>query len=301
MTLEPALRRFEPASDQELVRELWLASMPSSWPVLPAGIAMLEDGFVALDGERTVGFAAVDLAGSVPLVLVAPACQRTGIGTALIDAALARLRAAGVGEASAGNGGAGYIWPGVPLSVPGAADFFAATGWRTGYDTLDLVADLSEYRPPASTDELAGRAGVRIARARKADASAVLAFEAAQFPSWLPWFEVEPERALLARDQAGQVAGTLLFDGPGAATVYEPMLGPRAGTIGCVGVAPPLHGRGIGTALVARASELLRDAGTGNCHISWAARESFYVNVGYRPWQRYRGFRRPTGTPGHST
>ncbi len=33
------------------------------------------------------------------------------------------------------------------------------------------------------------------------------------------------------------------------------MLGPQAGTIGCVGVAPNLQGRGIGTAMVARASD----------------------------------------------
>jgi hypothetical protein len=35
--------------------------------------------------------------------------------------------------------------------------------------------------------------------------------------------------------------------------------------------------------MVARASELLRDAGTGVCHISWTEREWFYRRVGYRP------------------
>ena len=34
------------------------------------------------------------------------------------------------------------------------------------------------------------------------------------------------------------------------------MLGPAAATIGCVGVVPPLHGRGIGTAPVIQASQL---------------------------------------------
>jgi predicted N-acetyltransferase YhbS len=71
------------------------------------------------------------------------------------------------------------------------------------------------------------------------------------------------------------------------------MLGPAAGTIGCVGVAPPWEGRGIGTALVVRASELLRDAGTGICHISWTTRESFYRRAGYQPWRRYAMFSCP--------
>ena len=78
----------------------------------------------------------------------------------------------------------------------------------------------------------------------------------------------------------------MLLDGPGAYTVYEPTLGPAAATISCVGVAPQMEGRGIGTALVARASEILRDRGAGTCHIGWTVRESFYTRAGYRPWRR---------------
>ena len=62
-------------------------------------------------------------------------------------------------------------------------------------------------------------------------------------------------------------------------------------------MAPHLHGRGIGTAMVARASQILRGAGTGTCHIGWTVRESFYVRAGYRAWRRYRMFRRATGRP----
>jgi predicted N-acetyltransferase YhbS len=48
--------------------------------------------------------------------------------------------------------------------------------------------------------------------------------------------------------------------------------------------------RGIGTAMVAGASELLREAGTRNCHIGWTTRESFYRRAGYQPWRRYAMF-----------
>jgi predicted N-acetyltransferase YhbS len=85
----------------------------------------------------------------------------------------------------------------------------------------------------------------------------------------------------------------LLLHGPGAQTVLAPLLGPAAGTIGCVGVAAARQGEGIGTALVARASETLRDAGTRTCHIGWTTRESFYRRAGYRPWRRYAMFTRP--------
>jgi GNAT superfamily N-acetyltransferase len=98
---------------------------------------------------------------------------------------------------------------------------------------------------------------------------------------------------LVVRDRAGAVVGTLLFRGPLGATIYEPLLGPEAGTIGCVGVAAPARGAGVGSAMVARASELLRDAGTRACHIGWTRREEFYARLGYVPWRRYHMARRP--------
>ena len=120
----------------------------------------------------------------------------------------------------------------------------------------------------------------------------VLAFETAAFPDWVPWFERLDSSVLVARDRVGAVVGTLLFGGPPGATIYEPLLGPEAGTIGCVGVAPPALGAGVGSAMVARASELLRDAGTRACHIGWTRREQFYRRLGYAPWRRYHMARR---------
>ena len=102
-----------------------------------------------------------------------------------------------------------------------------------------------------------------------AERAEVLAFEAATFPEWVVWFERLDASVLVARDRAGGVMGTLLFSGPPGATIYEPMLGRDAGTIGCVGVAAAVRGAGVGSAMVARASELLRDAGTRACHIGW--------------------------------
>ena len=81
------IRPYAPAADREWAQRLWAAAMPSWWPVLPAGIAMIADGLVAEVGAGPVGLAAVDLAGSVPLILVHPVCQGRGIGTGLLAAA----------------------------------------------------------------------------------------------------------------------------------------------------------------------------------------------------------------------
>jgi GNAT superfamily N-acetyltransferase len=287
------IRPFAGAADLGWAERLWVAAMPPSWPLLPAGIAMLAGGVVAEAGTGPVGLAAVDMAGSVPLILVHPSCQGRGIGAGLLAAAVGVLRAGGAREVHAGSGGSRYIWPGVPRDLPGAVAFFTAQGWRHGYDTLDLTADLARYQPPPAAARRAAGAAVSLALASGNDLAEVLAFEAAAFPQWLRWFSTWQEGILIARDSGGTIAGTLLLDGPGAETVFAPMLGPEAGTIGCVGVAPPLQGRGIGTAMVIRASQILSQAGTRVCHIGWASSESFYRRAGYQPWRRYAMFAAP--------
>jgi GNAT superfamily N-acetyltransferase len=135
--------------------------------------------------------------------------------------------------------------------------------------------------------------GVAITRASDADLGDVQAFEVAAFPSWARWFAGDPATILLARDRSQTIAGTLLIDGPGADTVFAPLLGRAAGTIGCVGVAPDRQGQGVGTALVTHASQLLGQAGVRTCHIGWTTRESFYRRAGYQPWRRYAMFSSP--------
>lgn len=288
------IRSFAPVADRESVEELWAAAMPPAWPVLPAGIAQLRAGLVAEAGSGLAGFVAVDAAGSIPLILVAPACQRRQIGTALLAAALAELRTGGATEVTAGSGGPFYIWPGVPHDLPGAIGFFASRGWQHTHDTVDLVTDLRQYRPPPAAYANAARNGIIISQAGRAELADVLAFEAATFPSWSHWFaESGHANILAARDDAGGIAGTLLLDGPDADSVFTPILGPAAGTIGCVGVTAARQGQGVGTALIARASEILREAGTRNCHIGWTTRESFYCHAGYQPWRRYAMFSAP--------
>jgi GNAT superfamily N-acetyltransferase len=281
------IRPYRPAADCPWVEELWAAAMPPAWPVLRAGIAALTEGLVAESGAGPVGFAAVDRAGSIPLILVQPRAQHRGVGTRLLAETADVLRAAEVTRVQAASGGSSYIWPGVPRDIPGAVPFFVACGWRHSHDVVDMIADLGRYRPPDLTGQRRAEPEIRLIRASQADTDAVLAFENSTFPSWVRWFEATGEHILTARDANADIAGTLLFDGPGADTVFAPMLGPAVGTIGCVGVTPRLHGRGIGTALVVHASQLLSQAGTRACHIGWTTRESFYRRCGYQAWRRY--------------
>jgi GNAT superfamily N-acetyltransferase len=126
------IRPFAAAADRAWVRLLWQAAMPPSWPVLPpAGIGQFGEGLAAQTGHVRVGFAALETAGSIPLILVEPGYQRRGIGTGLPEAALQQVRAGTASSVTAGSGGAAYIWPGVPRDLPAAVRFFASRGGGT--------------------------------------------------------------------------------------------------------------------------------------------------------------------------
>ena len=153
------------------------------------------------------------------------------------------------------------------------------------------MTDLARYPPTARRVRARREQGITITRG--ADMTSLLAFESATFPSWTRWFSRPEGDIPIARGRPGNIAGTVLLAGPGAGAVFAPMPGPAAGTIGCAGVAPPRQGHGIGAALVVRASEILRQAGTRNCHIGWTTRESFYRRAGCQPWRRYAMFSSP--------
>ncbi len=304
------LRALDPKRDRPVLERLWEAALGPVWPLLPGALGIVGDGLVAElgrgrggggrmrsggdPGGRVVGVVVVDPAGSIPLLLVDPEYQRRGIGTRLLEAGMAWLGELGATTVGLGSGGDDYIWPGVPDDLPGAVGFFEARGWGFEHTVIDLVADLREYQAPAGVGERAELAGVSIEVMAEPERAEVMAFEVATFPDWVVWFERLDSSVLVARDRAGAIVGTLLFRGPLGATIYEPLLGPAAGTIGCVGVAAPARGAGVGSAMVARASELLRDAGTRACHIGWTRREEFYARLGYVPWRRYHMARRPT-------
>jgi GNAT superfamily N-acetyltransferase len=293
------LRDLDPLRHRPGLERLWMAALRDVWPVLPAGLDFLRTGVVAEVAGEPVGVVCIEAGddgeGGVQLLLVDPAVQRRRIGTRLLEAGIERLRAGGATSVALGSGGHDYLWPGVPDDLPAAAGFFAARGWRLDDSVIDLTADLRGYRAPAGVGERPGRAGVSIEVMAERDRAEVFAFEAATFPHWMVSFERLGASVLVARGRTGAVVGTLLFSGPPGATIYEPLLGPAAGTIGCVGVADAARGAGVGSAMVARASERLRDAGTRACHIGWTRRERFYARLGYRRWRRYHMARRRLG------
>jgi GNAT superfamily N-acetyltransferase len=281
-----AVRAFDPTADRPALERLWAETLQSTWPVDPDALEVIRDGLVAERRSEVAGMVAVD-AGGIPLLVVAPSAQRTGVGSALHSAALELLRERGAERASLGRGGEEHLWPGVPANLPDAAAFFQAHGWAWDHVAIDLVRDLRGYVDPIGAVAGATKSGISLAAAAPGDLPEMLAFEEAHFPEWLVSFRRGDSSILAARDSEGTVLGTLLFRGPGPVSTFWRLLGADSAAIACVGVAEAAQGKGVGSALVARASELLRDAGARVCLIDWVVRTDFYRRVGYEPWREY--------------
>jgi len=306
------VRLFVAERDGAAAFALWQAALGATWPLTamqfrrvidPTGPAYGRAHFVAEDCSTILGFVATQLLppnsgaateGCLPVLLVAPTMWRRGIGTALHDHALAYLREQGTHHVQVG-GGSPRIWPGVPHNLPTALPFFQGRGWDFTETSHDLVRDLRDERialpSPQPTE------GITIAVAGAAEIPELLAFERREFPSWLGGY-AQIDRLgdhadfLIARRAGGPIIGALILFTPQSHptrsdVLWTRLLGDDCGGLGAVGVAADARRQGIGAALVARGSAVLRDRGVGQCCIGWTWLLDFYGRLGYRPWRSY--------------
>jgi len=281
-------------SDFEAVYAVWQAALGASWPItvdffrpyIQAG-----DRLVTERDGQVVGFAmtqnnAAHHEGTISLVMVRPENQRQGIGRQLQTAAVESLRAQGVVEIQLGHG---PFWPGVPVDLPAAVGFFKTCGWVFQDTNYDLAQDLSAYQTPLGILERVAEQGIEFRLASQADVGAILELEDRVFSYWAEFFHITAnaghyDKILGAWDGDTAVGALLLEAGPNH---WHQLLGDDMGTIGCVGVDDAYQGRGIGVAMTARASEILKAKGVRQCHVGWTDLLTFYGRLGYRVWRTF--------------
>lgn len=264
----------------------------------------------APDGQ-IIGFASAQInppsqPGSAPsgwllAIAVHPDRQRQGVGSALLRALIADLRAHGVGRLITG-GRYPRIFPGAPTDLPAAQPFFEKSGFHFDQTDFDLFRRLEDYAtPPAVTDRLRAE-GVAIRPATAEEVPEVLALNDREFAGWADTYRYvasvgDYADLLIARDPARGIVGSLIMVGPGSHparcdALWSAIVGPNIGGLGEVGVAASERGRGLGLALVAVGSEILKARGVGHCNIGYTTLVDFYGKLGYQVWRTYHIARR---------
>ncbi len=302
-------------ADRDLadVHRLWQAVFSSTWSLNQERLAKVLNGpepqhFVARINGQLVGFVATlqssqdtEKKGQLAALLVHPDMQRQGIGTALYDTAMTHFKTTGTNLVQLGSI-IPRFWPGIPTHLSAAVAFFRDRGWKPDETVYDISQDLSNYQTPTNIIQRTESEHITITSATSQNVTDVLAFEAKEFPHWLPLYErcaaLGDYRDLLAaREDDGRVVGTLIMYSPlshpkRADLIWQDILGENGGAIGAVGVDEQERGRGIGIALVAAASELQKQRNVQNCFIDWVVLTDFYAKVGYSKWREYFYYQR---------
>ena len=136
---------------------------------------------------------------------------------------------------------------------------------------------LDNYAAPPMVFDRIKQTGIQLVQATSIEAESILQFEAKNFPDWHQYFELSVkceafQDILLARGANGAILGTALVSDKQSTweangILWQQLLGNNAGAIGCLGVAEHNRGNGIGLAMAASATEILKKRGVSASYL----------------------------------
>lgn len=224
---------------------------------------------------------------------VRPDRQRRGLGTALFEAVLKFFRQAGRSEVLISPYVPNYFVPGVDLAAyPAAGPFLARLGFETISRPLSMDANLVnlEIGPEVQARQEALRSkGFLVRPLTAADVPAFLSFLAADMPA--DWRRHGQELLQsVARGDAtyDQITLALAAD---RIVGYAQFEGEHFGPFG---VAERYQGQGLGTVLLARTLERMRQHGHHNAWLLWTNDDAarLYARFGFRETRRFAVMRK---------
>lgn len=195
-----------------------------------------------------------------------------------------------------------HVFPGCPTEWQTLKDFLVVEGFEEGPEQFDVESDIASFHAMPFLHALMeqGKLVYEVRQAQLEDIPHLLMFLDREFPG--RWYfdtkrKVEREERsdfvhILCRLGEPQVLGfSITQDGshrfPIAGAVWKQSLGPNWGTLGPIGIAKSLRGKGLGGALLAGSLDMLRRQGVQKCLIDWTTLVEFYGQYGFSPTRKY--------------
>lgn len=257
-------------------------------------------GLIALKRRQVaMGNQPADQKGWISALVVDPAEQGKGLGSALLDEALTHLRRFSAEPVGIGSDPS-HFFPGIPFGCRPALDWFTRRGAIPGSPACDLATlEMASFEHPEAAQQAFSREpGVEYRPLAEGEQEALQAFMRQEFPGRWAW-EIDRhleergnlEDVMLALD-GGQIVGFARIHGPwsarfGPGIYWAPLFPGAHGGMGPIGVGAAQRGRGIGLGLLSSAIATLRDRGAQSAVIDWTQLVQFYGIVGFRPWKWY--------------
>ncbi|HOW71746.1 MAG TPA: GNAT family N-acetyltransferase [Phycisphaerae bacterium] len=222
--------------------------------------------------------------GWIPIVAVSPDHQRAGIGTALMEAALAYFRRHGRKRVwvCGGSGSApGYIFPGVDKDLyPGGLALFSKTGFRINRESESMAREIVDFEVDRFRAEAwATSDDVKVVSLVPELVQDFIEFLAESFPG--DW-----NTAARAKIRAGLLHEVLVAIVDGKVVGYCQWEGEHFGPFG---VRKDLRGRRVGAKLFIEAVQRIREADGRTVWFNWAEEKAarFYRRFGLKATRRF--------------
>jgi len=285
--------------DKDEIYQLWESILGDTWPVEKQSFDEVVFGqnsknFIVKNGSEIIGHLSVQINGetaAIVSILVEKIYQRKGAGTKLINVASEELKLKGIKRISLGSGGYSYFWPGVPKNLNSAIKFFEKLGWQYSETSVDMTMKLKEYKTPGSVIERTNNLGITFELAKNEQIKDILGFEKKSFHHWYKYFSStidknELDNILIAKSSQGKIVGSVLIDRD--KKVWNRLLGNKVGALGALGVSEDSQGQGVGLALAAQGTEILKADGVDVCYLGWTWLIDWYGKLGYKVWCEYQ-------------
>lgn len=202
------------------------------------------------------------------------------------------LRQRGVAALQFGRD-ARHLFPGVPETWPGMADFLMIEGFvpsRVETECVDLTADLTGLNPKPCA---------LVRRCRQEDRGLLLAFMEREFPGRWTFdvldkltHEPDPDFVVLL-EVGGVIQGFAVIQDSthrlrlAGAAVVGSLKSPWA-AVGPIGIAKELRGRGFGSQLLEGVLAELKQAGVRSVRVDWTHLTDWYSRFGFAIERRYQ-------------
>ncbi|MEP0841679.1 MAG: GNAT family N-acetyltransferase [Phycisphaerae bacterium] len=215
---------------------------------------------LTLDGQRR---------GWIKLWAVAAEARGEGLGRRLLRELESRLREAA--PVSIDTAGAPYyFWPGPDVRYTPACCLLEAEGYAYDRCNVNMAVDLASrsFITTADEERLATQ-GFAFHRADGASLPMVLDFIRQEWPVWadetyIAMSSVPP--AVFYATHEGRVIAFAAYD----AAMFP-------GTFGPTGTDPAMRGRGVGTVLLKKCLQDMKERGYPRCEIAWVGPVAFYA------------------------
>jgi|SRR5579859_3064179 len=295
------IKKYSFATDEDKVYQLYDKVIGNKWPIgkEPFYDVLVHEppaqsvfSFISVSQGKVNGFVSTQIMnkrGSIVLLLFEPKHER--IGEKLLEKAMEHFRKNEVTNVQLGAGTHTSFWPGVPTNLPHLVSFFEQRDWQFSENSVDMVRDIGNYTTPKEVYERIASMEVTLQFLKENEIEKLLAFEHQNFPRWERYFSETLEKQklneiLVAKTKDNEIVGSLLVRKQNV--MWTKLLGVNIGTIGVLGVAESMRGKGIGLALAARATEVLKEQHVQTCYLSWTWLTDWYGKLGYTVWREYK-------------